>query len=160
MNLGQGRDNIQNLILLTIDKRLTNRYKCKNTVLHLSQPAISLLNILTLLFNPWPNTIQQWLTIYLIVMMTSEGCRNIMSHQTVFPDNQSVLTSKYFSVLRGVVGFILNLRTSDVCFIRMQCQMLFEGLYITLVVRRLTVDLSMWHECLFYWFLRCRHLRE
>ena len=65
-----------------------------------------------------------------------------MSQQTVFPDNQSVLTYKYFSVLR-VVGFILNLRTSDVCFIRIQCQMLFEGLYITLVVSRLTVDLSM-----------------
>ena len=43
MNLGQGRENIQNLILLTIDKRLTNRPKCKNTVLHLSQPVTSLL---------------------------------------------------------------------------------------------------------------------
>ena len=60
-----------------------------------------------------------------------------MSQQTVFPDNQSVLTYKYFSVLRGVVGFILNLHTSDVCFIKTQCQMLFEGLYITLVVSRL-----------------------
>ena len=44
LNLGQqGRDNIQNVILLTIDKRVTNRSKCKNTFLHFLQPVTSLL---------------------------------------------------------------------------------------------------------------------